>query len=100
MLGGTVKKPPSLYPRPGSYGSDKPAIDWAVMQDPFGNEFCLVRDLTREQSAAAVAAAERGVKDDRALREAAGQTGPEAVMAGGGARALLTNGAPRQTFSS
>ena len=76
LLGGTVKKPPSLYPRPGSYGSDTPAIDWAVMQDPVGNEFCLVLDLTKEQSTAAVAAAERGVKDDRALREAAGQTGP------------------------
>jgi hypothetical protein len=80
LLGGSVKKPPSLYPRPGSFGSDRPVIDWAVMQDPFGNEFCLVQDLTKEQSAAAVAAAERGVKDDRALREAAGQTGPVAAQ--------------------
>jgi len=51
------------------------------MQDPFGNDFCLVRDLTKEQSAAAVAAAKRGVKNDRALREAAGQTEPDAVAA-------------------
>jgi hypothetical protein len=72
LLGDTVKKPPSLFPRPGSYGSDKPAIDWALMQDPFGNAFCPVLDLTEEQSTAAVAAAERGVKDDRALREATG----------------------------
>ena len=57
------------------------AIDWAVMQDPFGNEFCLVRDLIKKQSAASLAAAEGGVNDDRALREAAGQTGPTAVMA-------------------
>ena len=71
LLGGTVKKSPSLNPRPGSYGNDKPVIDWAVMQDPFGNEFCLVHDLTKSQSAAALAAAERGVKDDAALREAA-----------------------------
>ena len=51
------------------------------MQDPFGNKFCLVHDLTRNLSAAAMAAAERGVEDDRALREAAGQTGAQAVAA-------------------
>ena len=33
-LGGSVKKPPSLYPRPGSHGDDAPVIDWAVMQRP------------------------------------------------------------------
>ncbi|HWM22994.1 MAG TPA: VOC family protein [Ilumatobacteraceae bacterium] len=73
-LGGSVKKPPSLYPRPGSYGGDAPAIDWAVMQDPFGNEFCLVHDLTAEQSAAAMHAASRGATADHDLRAAAGQT--------------------------
>lgn len=52
-LGGTIRKPPSLYPRPGSYGDDVPRIDWAVMQDPFGNEFCIVELLTPEQRAAA-----------------------------------------------
>ncbi len=33
-LGGSVKKPPSLYPRPGSHKDHRPLIDWAVMQDP------------------------------------------------------------------
>jgi Glyoxalase-like domain len=28
-LGGSVKKPASLYPRPGSYGNEPPVIDWA-----------------------------------------------------------------------
>jgi catechol 2,3-dioxygenase-like lactoylglutathione lyase family enzyme len=55
-LGGRVKKAPSLYPRPGSHGADPPIIDWAVLQDPFGNEFCLVSNLTPEQSQAAMAA--------------------------------------------
>lgn len=55
-LGGSVKKPPSLYPRPGSHGDEPPIIDWAVMQDPFGNEFCLVDELTEVQSKAAMAA--------------------------------------------
>jgi Glyoxalase-like domain len=73
-LGGSVKKPPSLYPRPGSYGDDEPLIDWAVMQDPFGNEFCLVYDLTPEQSAAAMQTFAEGTTSDRDLRAAAGQT--------------------------
>lgn len=55
-LGGRLKKPPSLYPRPGSRGAHRPLIDWAVMQDPFGNEFCLVDNLTLEQSQAAMSA--------------------------------------------
>jgi predicted enzyme related to lactoylglutathione lyase len=75
-LGGSVKKPPSLYPRPGTYGDDPPVIDWAVMQDPFGNEFCLVHDLTIEQSAAAMHAARHGATNDHDQRAAAGQTGP------------------------
>lgn len=54
-LGGRVKKPPSLYPRPGSHGEEPPRIDWAVMQDPFGNEFCLVAPLSADQSKAAMA---------------------------------------------
>jgi hypothetical protein len=73
-LGGSLKKPPSLYPRPGTHGADAPVIDWAVMQDPFGNEFCLVHDLTAEQSAAAMRAAEQGATDDHDLRLAAEQT--------------------------
>ena len=55
-LGGSVKKSPSLYPRPGSHGDEPPIIDWAVMQDPFGNEFCLVDELTEEQAKAAMTA--------------------------------------------
>ena len=70
-IGGTLKKPPSLYPRPGSYGDEAPAIDWAVMQDPFGNEFCIVEPLSPDQQAAAMAS---GATDDHALRVAAGVT--------------------------
>ena len=70
-LGGTVKKPPSLYPRPGSHGDEPPIIDWAVMQDPFGNEFCLVDELTEEQSAAAMNA---DAHTDHEWRLAAGVT--------------------------
>jgi catechol 2,3-dioxygenase-like lactoylglutathione lyase family enzyme len=73
-IGGSVKKPPSLYPRPGSHGDERPLIDWAVMQDPFGNEFCLVSNLSDEQSAAAMAAT--GATTDREWRAAAGLTGP------------------------
>ena len=75
-LGGSVKKPPSLYPRPGTHGDDPPVIDWAVMQDPFGNEFCLVHDLATEQSVAAMHAASNGATNDHDLRVAAGQTRP------------------------
>jgi len=42
------------------------------MQDPFGNEFCLVDRLSREQIGRVMAAAEQGVTDDQALRLAAG----------------------------
>lgn len=69
-LGGRVKKPPSLYPRPGSRGDHRPLIDWAVMQDPFGNEFCLVENLTDNQSQAAMAATE--ARTDQQWRTAAG----------------------------
>jgi catechol 2,3-dioxygenase-like lactoylglutathione lyase family enzyme len=71
-LGGTVKKVPSLFPRPGSRGDYRPLIDWAVMQDPFGNEFCLVETLTTEQSHAAMKAAEATTDDH--WRRAAGVT--------------------------
>jgi|SRR5665811_1747027 len=72
-LGGKVRKPPSLYPRPGSRGDHRPLIDWAVMQDPFGNEFCLVDSLTLEQSLAAMAAVD--ATTDHEWRTAAGVTG-------------------------
>ncbi len=70
-LGGRLKKAPSVAPRPGS-GELRPIIDWAVMQDPFGNEFCLVSRLSRDQVSRVLEAAERGVSDDQQLREAAG----------------------------
>ncbi len=73
-LGGRVKKPPSLYPRPNATSDEPPIIDWAVMQDPFGNEFCLVQTLELEQCIAARDAANRGVTDDQELRAIAGQT--------------------------
>ena len=41
------------------------------MQDPFGNEFCLVDDLTKEQSTAAIAA---NANTDQEWRIAAGVT--------------------------
>ncbi|HVE74246.1 MAG TPA: VOC family protein [Mycobacteriales bacterium] len=70
-LGGTLKKPPSIYPRPGSHGDEAPVIDWAVMQDPFGNEFCLVQPLTEAQVQAAVAAP---ASTDQEWRASAGLT--------------------------
>ena len=70
-LGGSVKKPPSLYPRPGSHGDEPPVIDWAVMQDPFGNEFCLVDDLTDAQIEAVVKATDAGASTDEEWRAAA-----------------------------
>ncbi len=72
--GGSVRKTPSIYPRPGTFEGKRPVIDWAVMRDPFGNEFCLVDDLTRQQSRAVEDAAAAGVVDDHGLRVAAGVT--------------------------
>lgn len=75
-IGGRLKKPPSLYPRPRSHGDEPPVIDWAVMQDPFGNEFCIVEHLTAEQQTAAMACT---ATDDHALRVAAGVTSTHAL---------------------
>lgn len=76
-IGGAVKKEPSIYPRPGSFEGVPPAIDWAVMQDPFGNEFCLVSDLTREESAAVVDVSRfRAGATDQDWRTAAGRHKP------------------------
>ncbi len=75
-LGGSVKKPASLYPRPGSHGDEPPVIDWAVMQDPFGNEFCLVSELTQEEIAAVLSAREAGASTDHDWRVAAGRARP------------------------
>lgn len=73
-IGGTVKKGASIYPRPHSYEGEPPAIDWAVMQDPFGNEFCLVTVLTVEEVEAVEQAALDGPGEDRHWRAAAGRT--------------------------
>lgn len=76
-IGGRRKKEPSLYPRPGSFEGKVPVIDWAVMEDPFGNEFCLVSELSKDEIAAVVAAAEShpDQANDRYWRAAAGRTG-------------------------
>lgn len=37
-IGGAVCELPARYP-----SDDEPYLEWAVMQDPFGNQFCLVR---------------------------------------------------------
>ena len=74
-IGGHLKKVPSIYPRPRSYEGESPRIDWAVMQDPFGNEFCLVSVLTPEESKAVYEAGEKADGDDHFWRVAAGRTG-------------------------
>ncbi len=38
-LGGRVIRSPGVFPE------HDPEVEWAVVADPFGNEFCLVRDL-------------------------------------------------------
>lgn len=70
-IGGSVKKEPTIYPWPGSFPGEDPRIDWAVMRDPFGNEFCLVTILSAEQSRAVLDAAAEGPGDDRRWRAAA-----------------------------
>jgi hypothetical protein len=37
-----VVREPGFFFEPGS--SD-PVLEWAVLADPFGNEFCLIREL-------------------------------------------------------
>lgn len=69
-IGGRLKRAPTIYPRPGSYPGEEPLIDWAVMQDPFGNEFCVISVLTPEESAAV---AHEAPADDQHYRAAAGR---------------------------
>ena len=38
-LGGSLIRPKGGHP------PDAPKLEWAVMTDPFGNEFCVIRDL-------------------------------------------------------
>lgn len=73
-IGGTLKFGPILYPRPGAYDGEQPLLDWAVLRDPFGNEFCLTTLLTREQSEAAAALPPDRWTNTHALRRAAGVT--------------------------
>ncbi|HVE64445.1 MAG TPA: VOC family protein [Mycobacteriales bacterium] len=73
-IGGQLKRVPTIFPRPGSYDGVAPTIDWAVMRDPFGNEFCLVSHLTEEES---LAVAHAGLGDDTHYRAAAGRTSPK-----------------------
>ena len=77
VIGGSLKRPPTLYPRPGSFAGDKPLIDWAVVRDPFGNEFCLVSPLSEQEAAAVLRAyteSEGGAEgDDERWRAAAGR---------------------------
>ena len=70
-IGGHLKYPPTVYPVPHAYEGARPLIDWAVMQDPFGNEFCLVRELTRGEREALAAAAEQGPAADAHWRAVA-----------------------------
>ena len=72
-IGGRLKYPPTVYPVPHAYEGARPLIDWAVMQDPFGNEFCLVSILSPEESQAVAEAGEAGPGDDDHWREAAGR---------------------------
>lgn len=69
-IGGSVKRPPTIYPWPGSFPGERPRLDWAVMRDPFGNEFCLVTVLSETESRAVLAAAAEGPGDDARWRAA------------------------------
>lgn len=71
-IGGHVKKQPSIYPRPGSFLGKRPVIDWAVMTDPFGNEFCLVSGLSEDEIQAIESAVD--ARTDQEWRTAAGRT--------------------------
>ena len=75
-IGGRLKREPSIYPRPGSYGDEPARIDWAVAQDPFGNEFCVISVLAPEEARAVRDAALHGPADDRGWRRAAGRLHP------------------------
>lgn len=73
-LSGSLKREPTIYPRPHSFPGERAVLDWAVMRDPFGNEFCLVTILSREASRAVAEAGRDGDLDDHHLRIAAGRT--------------------------
>lgn len=76
-IGGRLKRPPSIYPRPGSFPGEPPLLDWAVVQDPFGNEFCLITLLSPEQvQGVEDEARRRGTGTDEDWRAAARRTAP------------------------
>lgn len=70
-IGGRLKYPATVYPVPHAYEGARPLIDWAVMQDPFGNEFCLVRELTQSERDALAIASEQGPAADARWRAVA-----------------------------
>jgi len=70
-LGARRKTTPTVYPRPHSPIGGRPLIEWSVLEDPFGNEFCLVRDLERAEREALQRAAENGDGDDEHWRSVA-----------------------------
>lgn len=72
-IGGALKKTPTIYPRPGSFDDEPPSIDWAVMTDPFGNEFCLVSVLRPYEVDAVMAAVDDADGTDAHWRRAAGR---------------------------
>lgn len=51
-LGATLARERRTYP----LGSTTPYLEWAVMRDPFGNAFCLIKDLDRRTHAPGSAA--------------------------------------------
>jgi predicted enzyme related to lactoylglutathione lyase len=69
-IGGRLKRKPTIYPRPGSYGDEPARIDWSVMQDPFGNEFCVISVLDPDER---LAVAQAAPADDDHYRAAAGR---------------------------
>jgi hypothetical protein len=69
---GATKRSPTIYPRPGSFPGEEPRIDWAVAQDPFGNEFCLIRVLGQDERVAVAEAGRLGNGDDPHWRAVAG----------------------------
>jgi predicted enzyme related to lactoylglutathione lyase len=73
-IGGRRKTEPSLYPRPHSQIDGLIQLDWVVAVDPFGNEFCILRDVEDvERQALAVAALDGPASDGhwRAIARAA-----------------------------
>jgi predicted enzyme related to lactoylglutathione lyase len=81
-IGGRLKRNPTIYPRPGSFPGEEPLLDWAVAQDPFGNEFCLVRVLDQTERDAVAEAGQRGSGDDVHWRSIAAQAREESDLVG------------------